>query len=207
MPSLVLLRRGMVAFGRRMRDRDLIVAAEGNLSVRLGGHSFLVTPSGVPKDRLKVQDLVEVDHRGRTPRGLPTSEWPMHELIYELRPDVGAVCHAHPPWATAVAVAGRELDGSLLTETAGELLSVPLAVRARPGTDELAASIDALIRVHDAVLLGNHGAVTVGRDLEQAFDRMETVERLAQVTLLSELAAGRSDLDPDELIRLCRGRR
>ena len=103
MSSLVLLRREMVAFGRRMRERNLIVAAEGNLSVRLGGHFFLVTPSGVPKDRLRVQDMVEVDHRGRTPRGRPTSEWPMHGLIYDLRSDVGAVCHAHPPWATAVA--------------------------------------------------------------------------------------------------------
>jgi len=205
--GLVLLRREMVAFGRRMRERNLIVAAEGNLSVRLGGHFFLVTPSGVPKDRLRVQDMVEVDHRGRTPRGRPTSEWPMHGLIYDLRSDVGAVCHAHPPWATAVAVAGRELDGSLLTETAGELPRVPLAVRARPGTDELAASIAVAIRDHDAILLGSHGVVALGKDLDQAFDRMETVERLAQVTLLSELAAGRSDLDPDELIRLCRGGR
>lgn len=194
-PNLVVLRRQMVETGRLMYAKGLIVAAEGNLSIRLGGHSFLVTPAGIGKGSLRVQDLLEVDSRGRCPRGAATSEWPLHQRIYSLRPDVGAICHAHPPWATAFAAAGRDLDGSLLTETASLLPRVPLASRALPGTAALAGSIEPFISDHDAVLLGNHGVVAVGADLQAAFSLLETTERLAQVTLLAEAAEGRSSLD------------
>ncbi len=190
MPNLVLLRREMVETGRLMYEKNLIVAGEGNLSVRLGGHSFLVTPAGTNKGSLRVQDLLETDSRGRSAQGAVTSEWPLHKQIYDLRPDVRAICHAHAPWATAFAAAGRDLDGSLLTETASLLPRVPLAARALPGSEALAASIIPFIADHDAVLLGNHGVVTVGKDLRAAFSLLETVERLAQVTLLAEAASG-----------------
>ncbi len=190
MPNLGLLRREMVKTGRLMYEKNLIVAGEGNLSVRLGGHSFLVTPAGTNKGSLRVQDLLETDSRGRSAQGAVTSEWPLHKQIYDLRPDVRAICHAHAPWATAFAAAGRDLDGSLLTETASLLPRVPLAARALPGSDALAASIIPFIADHDAVLLGNHGVVTVGKDLPAAFSLLETVERLAQVTLLAEAASG-----------------
>jgi L-fuculose-phosphate aldolase len=189
-PNLVLLRREMVGTGRLMYEKNLIVAGEGNLSVRLGGHSFLVTPAGTNKGSLRVQDLLETDSRGRSAQGTATSEWPLHKQIYDLRSDVRAICHAHAPWATAFAAAGRDLDGSLLTETATLLARVPLAARALPGSDALAASIIPFIADHDAVLLGNHGVVTVGKDLATAFSLLETVERLAQVTLLAEAASG-----------------
>jgi len=206
MSDLFVLRKDMVAIGRRMYDKGFIVAAEGNLSIRLGGHSYLVTPAGRAKGDLRVQDLLEIDVLGRTPHGKPTSEWPLHREIYDLRPDVGAVCHAHSPWATAFAAAGRDLDGSLLTETAALLPRVPLASRSEPGTQALAASVAPLVPGHDAVLLGNHGVVTMGEDLRQAFHLLETVERLAQVTLLAEAAAGRSHLAPDVLQELKNGR-
>ncbi len=204
MANLVVLRRQLVEFGLRMRAQGLIVAAEGNLSVRIGGHAFLVTPAGVPKGQLRVQDLVEVDLAGRSPMGDPTSEWPMHGFIYRVRPDVGAICHAHPPWATAFSVAGRSLDGGIMTETATTLPTVPLAVRAEPGTGAVPASIAALIPRHDAILLGSHGAVTVGVDLAASYALLETVERLAQVTLLSEVAAGQGKISLQELLELCR---
>ena len=199
MANLVVMRREMVAIGRKMQSRGFVVAAEGNLSVRIGGHCFLVSPSGVSKGDLRVQDLVEVDTAGRTAKGKPTSEWPMHREIYQARPDVGGICHAHAPWATAFAAAGRDLDGSLLTETAALLPRVPLAVRTEPGTPELALSITPYLTDHDAILLGNHGVVTMGADLRAAFALLETVERLAQVTLLSEVAAGQSPIDAQTL--------
>jgi L-fuculose-phosphate aldolase len=206
MPDLFVLRKDMVATGRRMYDKGFIVAAEGNLSCRLGGHSYLVTPAGRGKGDLRVQDLLEIDAQGRTPQGKPTSEWPLHREIYRLRPDVMAVCHAHSPWATAFAAAGRDLDGSLLTETASLLPRVPLASRSEPGTTALAASVAPFAPQHDAVLLGNHGVVTMGTDLQSAFYLLETVERLAQVTLLAEAAAGGSHLAPDVLQGLKNGR-
>jgi L-fuculose-phosphate aldolase len=196
MNNLVLVRRQMVEIGCRLQQQNLIVAAEGNLSVRLGGCAFLVTPSGVGKGALRVQDLLEIDLAGRCPRGRPSSEWPLHRRIYEARPDVMAICHAHPPWATAFAAAGKDLDGSLLTETAAILQRVPVCARSEPGTEAAASSVMPHILNHDAVLLGNHGAVTVGPDLQTAFALLETVERLAQVTLLTALARGEGTLPP-----------
>lgn len=190
MTNQVVARRQMVEIGRRLQQQNLIVAAEGNLSVRLGGHAFLVTPSGVGKGALRVQDLLEIDLSGRGTRGRPTSEWPLHRRIYESRPDVQAICHAHPPWATAFAAIGRDLDGALLTETAAVLGRVPVCPRAEPGTEAAASSVLPHILGHDAILLGSHGAVTVGKDLPSAFALLETVERLAQVTLLASLARG-----------------
>lgn len=207
MPNLVILRRRMIETGRRLAERGLIVAAEGNLSVRLGGHSFLVTPAGRDKGALRVQDLLEVGDLGRNPAGPATSEWPLHHAIYRARPDVGAICHAHSPWSTAFAATGRELDGSLLTETARTMPRVPVAPRSEPGTAALAESVLPAIVDHDAVLLGGHGALTVGADLDQARERLETVERLAQVTLLSELAAGRDSLSDEIWSRLLQGMR
>ncbi len=208
MPNLVVLRREMVAVGKLLEMNGLIVAAEGNMSVRLGGHCFLVTPAGRSKGDLKVQDLLEVDSQGRCPLGRPTSEWPLHREIYSLRSGIGAICHAHPPWATAFATAGRDLDGNLLTETAQMLPRVPLARRSLPGTDELARSIQSHIANHDAVLLANHGVVTVGNTLQGAYELLQTVERLAQVTLLSEMAAGTCGLDQGMLQHLVnQGRR
>ena len=195
MANLVVLRREMVDVGRLMEKKGLIVAAEGNMSVRLGGHSFLVTPAGIGKGALRVQDLLEVGDDGTSPHGRATSEWPLHHAIYRARPDLKAICHAHSPWSTAFAAAGRDLDGNLLTETAQLLPRVPLAPRSLPGTLEVAASVVPYIKDHDAVLLGNHGVVAAGKDLRSAFAMLQTVERLAQVTLLSEMAAGCCGLD------------
>jgi len=202
LPNLVVLRREMVDVGKLLEKKGLIVAAEGNMSVRLGGHSFLVTPAGRCKGDLKVQDLLEVDFQGRSSSGRATSEWPLHSEIYSLRSNIRAICHAHPPWATAFASAGRDLDGTLLTETAHLLPMVPLAQRSLPGTADLARSIQPLIGGHDAILLANHGVVTVGDSLKSAFELLQTVERLAQVTLLSELAAGTCGLDQGMLQQL-----
>lgn len=205
MANLVVLRREMVEIGRLMEKKGLIVAAEGNLSVRLGGHSFLVTPAGRGKGDLRVQDLLEVGDDGTSAHGKATSEWPLHHAIYLARGDVKAICHAHSPWSTAFAAAGRDLDGNLLTETAQLLPRVPVAPRSQPGTQAVAASVVPYIRDHDAVLLGNHGVVAVGKDLRAAFALLQTVERLAQVTLLSEMAAGCCGLDETTRLELLEG--
>ncbi len=194
MANPVAVRRDMVRIGQEMAIKGLIVAAEGNISARLGGHSFLVTPSGLNKGQLRTQDLLEVDQAGRSSRGRVTSEWNMHREIYLARVEVGAVCHGHPPWATAFAVTGRDLDGTLLTETARLLPRVPVAPRMEPGTEAMGYSVLPYVKDFDAVLLGNHGVVAMGSDLSRAYDLLLTVERLAQITLLAEVAAGQSSL-------------
>jgi L-fuculose-phosphate aldolase len=201
-------RRRLVEIGRLLYDRQHVVAAQGNLSVKLGNDHFLATPSGRCKGWLAPADLVEIRADG-TPRrgeGRATSEWQLHREIYAQRADVFAICHAHSPFSTACAAVGLALDCRVLIEAALLLGDVPVAEPAIPGTPAVAASIRHLIRDHDAVLLGNHGVVAVGADLEAAFFRLESVEHLAQVTLLAA-AAGGPRLLSEDLARAVRSAR
>ncbi len=210
MSAETALRREMVRIGRLLYDRQLIVAAEGNLSCRLGGDAFLITPAGACKGLLQAEDLLVVDAEGRavTPGGgrataaagslpqaqRPSSEWLLHREIYAIRPGAAAVCHGHPPWATAFAAAGQALDACLLPEIVATLGRVPLAPYGTPGTTEVPRAVHDLIAGHDALLLANHGVVAVGDSLQDAYFRLESVERLAQITLLARLAGGESRL-------------
>lgn len=183
------LRREICATGRRMYERGLIAACEGNLSARLEGGRILTTPAGMNKGQLAPEDLVVTDAEGRTLSGTrsPSSELAVHALIYRMRPDVRAICHAHPPIATGFAAAGRALDQALLPEVVIALGQVPLARYGTPGTAELSASLEPLIPHYNAILLANHGAVTMAPDLQTAFFWMETVEHFANVTLVTSL--------------------
>ncbi len=205
MPAQEAMRRELVRTGRLLYDRQLIVAAEGNLSVRLGGDLFLTTPAGACKGELAENDLVLVDTAGRPryPEGpRPSSEWALHREIYARRPDAGAICHAHPPYATAFACAGRGLPADLLPEAVLLLGDVPLAPCATPGTEDVPDSVRPLLTGRRALLLSNHGAVAWGPDLETARQRLETVERLAQVALLAAALGGPVPLPPEILQRL-----
>jgi L-fuculose-phosphate aldolase len=117
----------------------------------------------------------------------PSSEYGLHLQCYKQRPDVGAVIHAHSPCATAFALANKPIDGSLLVELTLTIGDVPVAPFARAGTAEVAESIAPFLAEHDVILLQNHGAVAVGRDLQEAFNRMETLELCAKTILLSKL--------------------
>ncbi|MFO7653799.1 MAG: class II aldolase/adducin family protein [Candidatus Krumholzibacteriia bacterium] len=202
MTDEVSLRRELVRIGRLMDTRGYVVAAEGNLSARLGGDLFLVTPSGARKGELIEQDLLIVKASGVPrdgARGQPTSEWGLHREIYARRPDLAAVCHGHPPYATARAALRKPLPGDLLTEIAATLGEVPVAPFAVPGTDDVARSASSLLERHPALLLANHGAVAAGRTPEEAFQRLEMVERLAQVTFLVEQQGGGVRLSSDQV--------
>jgi len=187
-----------------LHARRLVVGAEGNLSLKLGDDHYLTTPAGTCKGWLTPDDLVEVDLEGRglvAEGPLPSSEWGLHREIYRCCPEAGAVCHGHPGYATACASAGRALDPRLLTETAMLLGAVPLAPPAVPGTAEVAASVRPFLPVARAVLLANHGVVAWGRDLHEAYFRLETVERLAEVTVLSSILGGGRLLSAEFLAR------
>jgi L-fuculose-phosphate aldolase len=134
------------------------------------------------------EDLVIIDFDGKRVSGLrkPSTELGMHILIYRLRPDINAVCHAHPPTATGYAAAGLPLDKPILCELVIGLGSIPVARYGTPGTSELGASIEPYVQDHDAILMANHGVVTYGPDLLTAYLRMETTEHFAQVSLVTE---------------------
>ena len=194
--------------GRWMYERGYIVACEGNLSVRLDEERVLTTPTCMNKGMLSPDDLVIIDLEGRHVAGdrKASSELAMHLLFYRMRPDVQAICHAHPHTATGFAVAGRALDQALLPEVIVGLGQIPLVKYGTPGTSELSAAIEPYVPHYDALLLANHGAVTCGPDLITAFFRMETLEHFAKITLAAEMAGTPTLLSSREVAKLIAAR-
>ena len=202
------LRWQICEVGRRMYRRGFIVACEGNVSVRLDSNRILVTPARTCKGRLTPADLVVTDLDGAVicGDGIPSSEMQMHVLYYRSRPDVQAICHAHPPTATGFAAAGRALEDAVLPEVVVNLGKIPLAPYGTPGTQELCAGLKPLVTTHDAILLENHGLVTCGQDLETAYQRLEIVEQFARIFLTAQLLGGPRLLTGVQLEKLTSGR-
>jgi L-fuculose-phosphate aldolase len=190
--------------GNWLYQRGFIPSIDGNLSVRLDGDRVLTTPTGVCKGMLVPEDLVITDMQGRKLDGRlgPSSELAMHLFIYRNRPDVNAVCHAHPVVATGYAAAGVSLDKPLLAEMLASLGKIPLARFAMPGTPELADTFAPLICCHDAILMANHGVVTYGPDMLTAFQRMELVEHHARISLVTEMLGKQSLLSGYDVEKL-----
>lgn len=201
MPTEYELRKQLVEVCRRLYERELIVAMDGNVSCRIGPNRFLTTPSGACKGYLTPDQLVAVDLDGKKLAGSlkPSSEFGMHAAIYAVRPDVMAIVHAHPPTATAFSVAGVSLAEPILTEVVLTVGSIPTAPYATPGTPEVADSIRTLIETYDCCILDHHGVVTVGRDLFEAYYRMETVEQTAKVALTAHQLGGAHPLSPHQI--------
>jgi L-fuculose-phosphate aldolase len=193
----VELRRSLVRFGRGLSRLGFMPGTSGNLSVRLDEERILATPTGRSKALLRSDEMVVVDLEGRQLAGSRrvTSEIGMHLAIYRLRPDAIAVIHSHPPIATGFACSGRPLDEPLCSEAVMTLGVVPLAPYATTGTDDLAASLEPLIPEHSAILLANHGAVTFGGDLLDAYLKMETVEHFAHICLVAHQLGSRRPLE------------
>jgi len=195
------LRVELTKFGRRLYRLGFMPGTSGNLSVRLDSEFILATPTGMSKSMLTRDDMVILDLEGRQVAGSRkvTSEIGMHLAVYNRRPDVRAVIHSHPPIATAFACAGRALDKPLCSEAIMTLGAVPLAPYATTGTDEVADSLADLIPDHEAILMANHGAVTYGKTVLEAFMKMETVEHFAHISLIVDQLGSASMIDPKKV--------
>lgn len=195
--------RELAAAGRRLDELGLVPARDGNLSARIAPDRILITPTAVRKRELAPGRMVEVDLTGRVRgEGRASTELGMHLAVYRARDDVQAVVHAHPPTAVGFACAGRGLTDCLMPEVAVALGAVPLTPYATPGTGDLEASIQGVVRDHEAFLLANHGAVTMGASLDQALDRMEILEQFAKVSLTAHLLGGPTPLGPGSVAAL-----
>lgn len=196
-------RREIVNIGRLLYDRSYVVSSDGNVSVRLDDGRIVATPTMMCKGRMSEESLAITDGSGKplTDRK-PSSELQMHLLIYEERPDVRAVCHAHPPHGTAFAVAGLAIDQPILSEVILTLGCVPLAGYGTPSTTEVTEAMRPLVKHHNALLMANHGAVAYGNDLWQAFDRLETLEHTARIAILSRILGGSQNLPNDAIEKL-----
>jgi L-fuculose-phosphate aldolase len=198
------LRQDIVQVGRMMFEKGWVAANDGNITVRMDGERILATPTGICKGLMRAEDLIVCNLQGEKICGERerTSEMAMHLTIYQMRPDVYSVVHAHPPVATGFAAAGRALNRALLPEVVICLGSVPLAEYGLPGTPALTEGMLPYIPKYDALLMANHGAVSYGEDVFQAFFRMETVEHFARISLVAELLGGPKVLPRVEVQRL-----
>jgi L-fuculose-phosphate aldolase len=198
-----LARREICRIGQLMYERSYVVSSDGNISARLDDGRIVATPTMTCKGRMTEDCLALTDASGR-PLGdqKASSELAMHLLIYAERPDVKAVCHAHPPHGTAFAVAGLAIDQPILSEVILTLGCVPLAGYGTPSTEELSDAMRPLIKHHNALLMANHGAVAYGSDLWQAFDRLETLEHTARIAILSRILGGSRSLPADAIEKL-----
>jgi L-fuculose-phosphate aldolase len=176
--------RAIVASCQRLYASGLIAGQDGNVSVRVADDVILITPAGLSKVDVRVEDLVLMDLDGHVRgEGTPSSEHGMHLRIYRCRQDVGAVVHAHPPVATGFGVAGLDLMDDVLPETIFQLGGVPLVPYAMPGTSAMGDALEPFLPRHDGFLLANHGATTVGPTLALAHQRMESLEHAARIML------------------------
>jgi L-fuculose-phosphate aldolase len=196
-------RREIVRVGQLMYERSYVVSSDGNVSVRLDDGRILATPTQTCKGRMTEQMLALTDLDGNPLNDRrASSELAMHLLIYRERPDIKAVCHAHPPHGSAFAVAGLAIDQPILSEVILTLGCVPLAAYGTPSTDELTAKMRPFIEHHNALLMANHGAVAYGTDVWQAFDRLETLEHTAKIAILARALGGAQNLPPDAIEKL-----
>lgn len=188
MPTYFELKGQICEIGRRLYARGYVASNAGNISFKLSDEEILTTPTGVSKGYMDPGMIVLVDRQGKRRYGElePSSEIKMHINIYSHRPDVQAVVHAHPPTATGFAVAGIPLAHCVLPEVVLSLGGVPLAPYGTPSTEELPQQLIPLLQKADAFLLANHGVVTLGEDLFQAYYRMEMVEHFALILLTAK---------------------
>jgi len=204
LPAERKFREEIVRYGRMLHERGFVAAMDGNLSVRLKDDRILVTPTCVSKGAMRPPDMVVVDCKGQQLAGRRhvTSEIGMHLLIYNRRPDVQAIVHAHPPTATGFAAAGIPLTEPLVCEVVMGLGCIPLARYGTPGTSELAQTLEPYVDSYDAILMSNHGVVTYGDTLEHAYMKMETVEHFAQIALVTHLLGRQQPLAEVEIEKL-----
>jgi len=200
------IRQQICEVGRRMYEKNFVASNDGNISVRLDADRILTTPTGVSKGFMTPESMVIVDLDGRPLSiGKPSSEIPMHLFIYRERPDVQAVVHAHPLHATGFATAGLSLQDCVAAEIILTIGSIPLATYGTPSTPKLPDTLRPFIHHHDAFLLANHGAVTVGKDLWEAYYKMERLEHYAHIIFISRQLGGEKILpktDVEELLSL-----
>ncbi len=188
----------------RVEAKGFVAATDGNVSARLPNGNILVTPASLNKAFVSANDLVEISADGVKVKGngTPTSEMDMHLYILNHRPDVNAVVHCHPVYATAFATARIPLTECLFPEVIVGLGAIPLAPYATPSTREVPEAIAPFIQSADAILLSNHGVVTYGKDLWDAYFKMEKVEQVAHIQYTARMLGGEKILSADDVAKL-----
>lgn len=201
MNSAYAARRDICEAGRRTYQSGFVAANDGNLSARIGDNRVLCTPTGVSKGFLTEDMLAICDMEGKQVSGQLkiSSEIGMHLEVYKMRPDIHSVVHAHPPTATGFAVAGIDLTQCVLPEVVISLGGIPLAGYGTPGGQDIFEPMRPLLEKYDAVLMANHGVVTLGKSVLDAHFKMETVEHFAKIALVAQQLGGARTFDENQV--------
>ncbi len=195
------IKKKIIEMGEKLYRNVLIVATEGNLSVRVDEEQILTTVSGVCKGELTPDDIVLVDLEGKLLKGkkMPSTEIKMHLEVYRQRSDVQAVMHAHPPYVVALSMAGVPLDRPYLPESVLMLGAVPVVPYARPSTRQVPEGIRPYLKRTDTLVLERHGSLTMGKTLDEAYFKLETLEHTARVVWLARQMGEVPVLPADEV--------
>lgn len=198
------IKKEICEMGRRVYDKGFVAANDGNISVKVNDNEFYCTPTGVSKGYMTPDMIIRIDGNGNKLEGRlnPSSEIKMHLRVYRERPDVMAVVHAHPPVATAFTVANVPLNQYILPEAVLSLGDVPTCEYGTPSTMEIPDSLMPYIQNHDAFLLKNHGALTVGNTLQKAMFVMEEVEFNAKICMYARQLGGVDEIPCEQLEKL-----
>lgn len=205
------IKKQMCEIGKRVYDRGMVAANDGNFSVKLNDNEFLCTPTGVSKGFMTPEYICKVDKNANVihaNKGFkPSSEIKMHMRVYAKRPDVGSVVHAHPSYATSFAIAGIPLTQPIMPEAVIALGCVPIAEYGTPSTNEIPDRLEKYLPYFDAVLLENHGALTWAPDLLSAYHKMESLEFYAELLYQSKMLGGPKEFDEANIKKLYEIRR
>ncbi len=198
------LKSELIYYSKKCYANGYVKATDGNLSVRTKKNFILTTATETNKGRLKLTDLIKCDSKGKKLAGKkkPSTELKLHLYIYSKRKDVNAVVHTHAKFSTAFAAAGMALDKIVFPEIYLKLGKIPLAKYATPSTDEVPASLENYIMGHNAILLANHGLVTFGSSIEEAYYLTEKVEQFAEISYYARMLGGEKELTKAQIKKL-----
>ena len=197
------IKKEIISICQRLFEKNLLASCDGNISYK-NEEDIFITPSGVSKNSLKVQDIACIDLNGKTKKGSPSSEKLMHICIYQKIQKARAIVHAHPPYAVSLSLARPEWKHIpfALSEVALTLGKIPIAPYARPGTREMGEALIPHLKESRAFILSRHGALTWGESLEEAYLSMERLEHSSQMIYLAESLGGCEELPEKELLEL-----
>ncbi|MBE7013202.1 MAG: class II aldolase/adducin family protein [Ruminococcaceae bacterium] len=205
------IKKQICDIGKRIYNRNMVAANDGNISVKISDNEFLCTPTGVSKGFMTPEYICKVDAKGNVIQAngkfKPSSEIKMHMRVYEKRPDVKAVVHAHPSFATSFAIAGIPLTQPIMPEAVIALGCVPIAEYGTPSTEEIPDAVEKYLPYFDAVLLANHGALTYSDSLLAAYHKMESVEFYAELLYKSKQLGTPIEFNKEQIEKLYEIRR
>ncbi len=205
------IKKQICDIGKRIYNKGMVAANDGNISVKISDNEFLCTPTGVSKGFMTPEYICKVDADGNVIQAnegfKPSSEIKMHMRVYKQRPDVKSVVHAHPIFATSFAIAGIPLTQPIMPEAVIALGCVPIAEYGTPSTNEIPDAVEKYLQHYDAVLLANHGALTYSDSLLNAYHKMESVEFYAELLYRSKQLGGPKELSHSQVMRLYEIRR